>query len=107
MAEFLPGDSDICFTCPNMQSCTDTRELPPCVKRVEVIKPSHNTGSTKLADALDEVLIALRKGEVRKARDLVAFQIGQLRASACAAAPLCMGCCTDDIRKGCGLIVSA
>ena len=35
MADFLPGDADICFTCIHMQDCTDIRELPPCVNRFE------------------------------------------------------------------------
>jgi hypothetical protein len=49
MSEFSPGNSDICFTCHAMHQCTDYGELPPCVKCVEVLKPSPNTRSDEIA----------------------------------------------------------
>jgi hypothetical protein len=36
--QFLPGDSGICFECVNMQNCTDSRKVPPCVKRIQVVE---------------------------------------------------------------------
>jgi hypothetical protein len=47
---FSPGNEEICFMCPYMQKCTDIGEIPPCVKRVEVQKPSHNSVSREMPE---------------------------------------------------------
>lgn len=50
MAEFLPGDEDICFTCHLMQECTDAGKLPPCLGVIEPVQqPITNVKSS--ADA--------------------------------------------------------
>jgi len=58
MAEFLPGDEDICFTCHLMQECTDAGKLPPCLGVIEPFQqPITNVKSS--ADATAEHISSL------------------------------------------------
>ena len=90
MANFSPGNEDLCFTCHLMQECTDAGKLPPCLGVIEPVQQTTNTGSPKLPqfiEAMNELPESIigsidDKDYMRGAKHMYEFIERQLRAGA-------------------------
>ena len=77
MANFSPGNEDLCFTCHLMQECTDAGKLPPCLGVIEPVQQTTNSASDAIA-LLDRCVHQLKQkhdiySHTYLAKDIIAW----------------------------------